>query len=201
MIRWEEAFVEKLISNEIITAKEADLYKFGIECLALKLIHCISYLCIAACFKMVPELIVIGCILIPLRRNAGGYHAKTKMGCYIFSCFYIAIILFVSKAEIDQVLWWGAFALSDAVIFFKSPVDNENKRLDGEEVIHYRRKARYILILANTGCLALTAVHFHYIGNLFRCAVCAAALLLVIHDITEKVLQIKPVSSGSGKQK
>ena len=86
MIRWEETFVEKLVSNEIINEKEADLYQFGIECLVLKLIHCISYLCIAACFQMVPQLIVIGCVLIPLRRNAGGYHAKTKMGCYIFSC-------------------------------------------------------------------------------------------------------------------
>ena len=180
MIRWEETFVEKLVSNEMINAKEADLYKFGIECLALKIVHCISYLCIAACFKMVPELIVIGCTLIPLRRSAGGYHAKTKMGCYIFSCCYIAIILFVSKAEIDQVLLWGALALSDAVIFFKSPVDNENKRLDQEEVVHFRRKARYLLILANAGCLALTAVHFYYMGNLIRYGVLAAAFLLVL---------------------
>ena len=85
MIRWEETFVEKLVSNEIINEKEADLYQFGIECLVLKLIHCISYLCIAACFQMVPQLIVIGCVLIPLRRNAGGYHAKTKIFLLLYS--------------------------------------------------------------------------------------------------------------------
>lgn len=180
MIRWEETFVEKLVSYEIINEKEADLYQFGIECLVLKLIHCISYLCIAACFQMVPQLIVIGCVLIPLRRNAGGYHAKTKMGCYIFSCCYIAIILFLSNAQIHQVFWWGALALSDAVIFFKSPADNENKRLDEREVVHYRRKARFILILANAGCLVLTAFHFCYAGNLFICGITAAAFLLVL---------------------
>jgi len=180
MIRWEETFVEKLVSNEIINEKEADLYKFGTECLVLKLIHCISYLCIAACFQMVPELIVIGCVLIPLRRNAGGYHAKTKTGCYIFSCCYIAVILFLSKAQINQVLWWGALALSDAVIFIKSPADNENKRLDEEELVHYRKKARLILFIANAGCLVLYAVHFYYIGNLVRCGIIAAAFLLVL---------------------
>lgn len=185
MIRVEEAFVRKLVSNEIISLNEADIYKFGLECFLLKIIHCISYFIIAVCFQMVPELIVIGSILIPLRRSAGGYHARSKSGCYLFSCCYIAILLFLSEAAIQPLFWWGALVIADAVLYFKSPADNENKRLDKAEVEYFRKKTRYLLLGVNAACVALTALGFCYIGTLFQCAICAAAFLLVLHDLQE----------------
>lgn len=189
MIRVEEMFVKKLVSNEIISCSEADIYKFGMECFLLKMIHCVSYFIIAACFQMVPELIVIGSILIPLRRNAGGYHARSKTGCYLFSCCYIAILLFLSKAAIRPLFWWGALTIADAVLYFRSPADNENKRLDKAEVEYFRKKTRYLLIGTNAACMVLTALGFCYIGNLFQCAVCAAAFLLVLHDLQEAAVR------------
>lgn len=185
MVKWEEYIIEKLIFHKIILEEDTEIYKFGMECLVLKLLHIISYLCIAAWLKMLPELIVIACVLIPLRRNAGGFHAKTKTGCYMFSCFYVISILLVSKTVISQFLWWGALVLSDAIIFFMSPVDNENKRLDKKEMEYFKKKSRYILILANISCILLTAVHLYQIGSLLRCGVCAAALLMVLHKISK----------------
>lgn len=185
MKRLKEYIIDKLVLHNIISEKEAEIYKFGMECLALKLIHCISYLCIAACLRLLPELFVIACVLLPLRRNAGGYHARTRIGCYIFSCFYIFIVLCISKAVINQFLWWGALVLSDGLIFSLSPIDNENKRLDKIEFLHYRKKSRYILITANIGCILLTATNYHYIGSLLCCGICAAAFLLVLGMISQ----------------
>lgn len=159
----------------------------------MKLLHCLSYLCIAACLKMLPELIIIACILIPLRRNAGGYHAKTKTGCYIFSCFYVLLILLIYKTIINQFMWWSALVLSDVIIFCMSPADTENKKLDRIEIEYFRKKSRGILIGANTSCILLTAVNLYNIGSLLRCGICAAALLLVLHRI-HKVFNIKTVS-------
>ncbi len=180
MVRWKEYIIEKLVINKIIQEEESEIYKFGMECLVLKLFHCISYIGIAVCLKMLPELAVIGCVLIPLRRNAGGYHAKTKTECYIFSCFYVLIILFVSKTVINQFIWWGALVLSDVIIYLMSPVDNENRRLDKEEALYYRKKSRYILILANISSIILEAVNLYNIGGLLRCGICATAFLMVL---------------------
>ncbi|MGB8452166.1 MAG: accessory gene regulator B family protein [Anaerocolumna sp.] len=180
-----EYLIKKLVLYKIITEDETTIYKFGMECLVLKLIHCISYLCIAVCLKKLPELIVIGCVLIPLRRNAGGYHAKTKIGCYIFSCFYVLSILLVSKTVINQFMWWGSLVLSDGIIFFMSPVDNGNKRLDRKEILYYRKKSRYMLIGANISCIVLTAVNLYNIGSLLRWGINAAAFLLVLHLMSE----------------
>ncbi|WP_077610973.1 accessory gene regulator ArgB-like protein [Clostridium sp. Marseille-P2415] len=187
MISWKEHMIEKLVLYNIIPEEETEIYTFGMECLVLKLIHCISYFGIAACLGMLPELIVIGCVLIPLRRSAGGYHAKTRTGCYLFSCFYVFIILFVSKAVINQYMWWGALALSDGVIFFMSPVDNDNKKLDEKETLYYRKKSRHILILVNIGCVLLTVFHFYKTGSLLGYGIYAAAFLLLLQKITAKI--------------
>lgn len=182
MIRVEEFLIEKLVSNKIISEEEIQIHKFGMECLLLKLIHCISYLCIAICMNMLLEFLVIGFVLVALRRNAGGYHAKTKLRCYLFSCFYVFMILLLVKMTMNHFLWWGVFALSDIIIFFRSPVDNGNKRLDQTEYQHFRKKSRKILICVNMSCLLFILVHLYDIGNLFRCSVCAEALLMILPE-------------------
>jgi accessory gene regulator B len=186
MIPWEESFTKRLIGYHIISEDEAEIYKFGMECLIMKIIHCISYLWIAVCLQKVPELILIGSVLIPLRRNAGGYHAKTKTGCYLFSCCYIFVILFLSNVTINQFLLWGLLALSDVIIYVLSPADNENKRLDEKEKEFYRKKARKILILANIVSVIFDAIQFVYVGGLIKWAICAAAFLLVLQRFTQK---------------
>ncbi|RDU24968.1 accessory gene regulator ArgB-like protein [Anaerosacchariphilus polymeriproducens] len=185
MIRAEEFFIEQLISNKIISEKEVQIHKFGIECLVLKLIHCISYLSIAIYLNMLTEFIVIGLVLVPLRRNAGGYHAKTKIGCYLFSCCYVLTILLLLKTVTNHFIWWGAFALSDIIIFLRSPVDNRNKRLDKTEVQHFRKKSQKILIFVNISCFVLILMHLYFIGSLLRCGICATALLMIFPELKE----------------
>lgn len=177
----ERFLIKKLKFYNIITEEESEIYAFGIECLVLKLIHCLSYFGIAVCLRMVPELIVIGGVLIPLRRSAGGYHAKTKAGCYMFSCFYIFVLLLLSKAAINQFVWWGVLFLADGILFFMSPLDNNNKKLDIKEIVYYRKKTRYLLIMSNIICILLTSFHFYWIENLLRLGICAAAFLLLLH--------------------
>lgn len=184
MTRWKSYVVELLLRNHMILEEETDIYQFGLECLVLKGIHCVSYLCIAAILGMIPELLIIGCVLIPLRRNAGGYHARTKTGCYVFSCIYIVIILLISKVFDQSFVCWMALALADGVIILYSPVDNENKKLDEKEFLYYRKKSRILLVLINLCCFILSflsnAFLIYPIGPLLSLGVCASAFLLIL---------------------
>lgn len=177
--------IEKLIHYKIISEEEAAIYKFGMECLILKFIHCISYFSIAVYLRLVPELLVIGCVLIPLRRSAGGYHAKTKTGCYLFSCFYVLMILLLSKAVIRPWISWGILAFADGILFFLSPLDNNNKKLDEKEILHYRKKTRCILLMGNMICIVLTVFQFYKAESLLCLGICAAACLLLLPIITK----------------
>lgn len=184
MTRWRSYVIELLLRNHMIIKEEREIYEFGFNCLVLKGIHCVSYFCIAAMLGMIPELLVIGCVLIPLRRNAGGYHAKTKMGCYVFSCTYIFIILLISRVFDQSIVCLMALALADGIIIRYSPVDNENKRLDEKELLYYRKKSRILLIAINLcyftfGFLLNTFLLFP-IGPFISLGVCASAFLLIL---------------------
>jgi accessory gene regulator B len=184
--RRKEYILDKLVWYSIISEEDKELYLFGLECLLLKTLHCISYFCIGAYLKMLPELFMIGCVLIPLRRNAGGYHAKTKLGCYLFSCMYIAMILLLSKITMNQFTWWITLWISNLIIFFMSPVDNPNRKLDEEELIFFRKKSQLILLLANAGYIFFTIVKLYDVGVCLSCGICASAFLLVLGRYSNK---------------
>lgn len=176
---------EKLISNHIISEEESDLYGYGYECLLLKFIHIFSYLCIGFLLNRLPELLIIGIVLLPLRRNAGGYHAKTRFGCYVLSCTFIWMILLVSGMEFNQFIWWTASIISNLLIIFLAPADNENKRLDRDEIIYYRRKSRFILVLADLGFVILALLNLNKLGNLLITGIIASAFLLMLQMLQD----------------
>ncbi len=86
MDRVVKSILIKMQTGKLVDEEEIEIYQFGIECMLLKVVHIVSYLLIGICMRELLSLLVSGSILIPLRRKAGGFHAKTRMGCYIFSC-------------------------------------------------------------------------------------------------------------------
>lgn len=82
-----------------ICAEEADVYRFGIEVTFLKLVHIVSYLLIALCMGHVLEFVIIFGIFYVFRKNTGEFHARTRPGCYLFSCAAVTVALLLA-AEI-----------------------------------------------------------------------------------------------------
>ncbi len=176
--------IKRLITNKLISEEEVEIYKFGLESLILKLLHCVSYLCIGIYLKQLLELIIIATVLIPLRRSAGGYHAKTKVGCYIFSCMFIICILLALQGIHNRFMWWIALAISDLLIIKMSPVDNDNKKLDKSEIDYYTKKSRLVLTFANAICIILTLLNLNQVKIVIKsltCGVCGEAALLLYH--------------------
>ncbi len=101
MDRLVRGILHKIQTEELVDKEDIEIYQFGLECMLLKLIHIVSYLLIGICMGEVFSLIVSGSILIPLRRKAGGYHAKTRLGCYIFYCIG-GILGFHDEAEVKD---------------------------------------------------------------------------------------------------
>lgn len=86
MDRLVKSILLKMQTMKFVDEEDIEIYQFGLECMLLKLVHITSYLLIGICMREFFSLLVSGSILIPLRRKAGGYHAKTRIGCYLFSC-------------------------------------------------------------------------------------------------------------------
>lgn len=72
-----------------ITDEEKEIICFGLESLEGNLLGIGLTLIVGMCFRQVREAILLWWLLFPLRKNAGGYHAKTKTKCMLISLIII----------------------------------------------------------------------------------------------------------------
>lgn len=141
-----EKAADLMVQNEIITSEDREIYAYGLRQGFILLINILTTLLIGFAFNKTTETIVFLASYIPLRIYAGGYHARTQMGCYVFSIVMIISVLLA----IEFIPWTNSICITismvfASIIFFLSPVEDTNKPLDAAEVKVYRRKARMIL--------------------------------------------------------
>lgn len=140
----------RLWSEKYIDSENVEIYQFGLECMLLKVIHFTSYLFIGLFMGEFLSLIVSGSVLMLLRRSTGGYHAKTKTGCYVFSCSVVALLCFTNKISMPLIVGLIGTAMADTLILWFAPIENGNRKLDQDEKIYFRKRAMRYLLLINT---------------------------------------------------
>lgn len=175
-----------LLRENAVCEEEADVYRFGIEVTILKALHLFSYLVIAVCMRRVPEFIVIFSIFCAFRRNVGGFHAKTRTGCYLFSCSVIVMALAAAGNEIDPIFLYGLTFCELMLLLFVFPVKNENRPLDEEEIVCFRKRL-FILILLYMAAFVLTAwARWFRLIQLYVIGLTLAASLALLGKIQER---------------
>lgn len=141
-----EKSVNCLIRKDIIQESEKELYQFGVNGLYLFLINVITTIIVGAFLSMVWQSILFTTAYIPLRCYVGGYHAKTSKRCYCISVLFIVCVLLILKyISFSEVGIISIVLLSAGVIFFKAPVESENRPLNKNEEKFFGLKARVIL--------------------------------------------------------
>ena len=143
-----ERLTDFLEKEEIISDEEKEIVQFGLESLGGNLLGIILTLVVGVCFQQVREALLLWFLLFPLRKNAGGFHAKTKVRCFLSS----TVTIIVSMVCIQQIRWTETeniliTVISAVVIWIMAPVENGNKRLDSVEYRAYRQRTRKILLL------------------------------------------------------
>lgn len=167
---------EKLVDEE-----DVDIYQFGIECMLLKVIHIATYLLIGICMEELLSLLVSGSILISLRRKAGGYHAKTRMGCYIFSCCVVFLLCLFNKTAMTSVDGIIGMIVADILILLFAPVENENRMLELDEKILFRKQEIRLLALINVVVSAIFLLNkYLFVAYWLEKGVIFAGVILVL---------------------
>ncbi|HBV67793.1 MAG TPA: accessory regulator AgrB [Clostridiales bacterium] len=141
-----EKATDLMVQNQIISSEDREIYAYGLKQSFILLVNIFTTLLIGFVFNKTTETIVFLAAYIPLRVYAGGYHARTQTGCYIFS-----VVMIVSVFLAMEFIPWTNFIcitisiVSSLIIFYLSPVEDTNKPLDAAEVKVYGKKARIIL--------------------------------------------------------
>lgn len=146
-MRLADSLTARFLAHEIISSDEKEIVKFGLENIGSTLLGLAIILAIGSYFDYLLGSFVLWLLQFPLRKNAGGFHAKTKAGCLLTSAviFYVCAIIYL-RLELSSQLYLLIMAILFCIIFLMAPVDSENKRLDKMEYEVYRRRTRFVLI-------------------------------------------------------
>lgn len=145
-----ERITRKLQENNKINSEQYEICRFGFKQGLTIILNAITMIVIGAVMCELWQTIIFIIAYVPLRSNAGGYHAKTAMKCYIYSIFLmIAVLLALKHLILTRFICIIIIIMSDVIIILLAPVEDNNKLLDSTEKIIYKKRTLIITILEN----------------------------------------------------
>lgn len=178
-----EALAEKIVrrfrDRQIISKENEELYKYGFNIGLTILINLLSSVLVGVFFGMIFESMIFLMGYIPLRSYAGGYHARTSLRCYFISIFIMILILaffsYVSLVSLYKMLLF----IGVTVCIILSPVEDENKPLDDDEIRIYRKRSYIVLTIEVCVWILLSFVQ-QSVGKIVPLIIFTEALMLVL---------------------
>lgn len=178
-----ENITNTLCKSGLIQNVDREIYRFGIETALLKSLHLFTMLIIGFAFRMPLEAILFVIAYSSIRIYAGGFHAKTKVQCYILSCLMITgALLFDSylPQKFMNQLSWALTIVSICLILWLSPVANINKPLDQAEICHYKKCVVIIVFIHVVALLVFSIANLYRFQLIISISECFLAAMLVI---------------------
>lgn len=154
-----EHIVNSLLNEGTIKDEEIEIIQFGLESLEGNLLGIILTLIIGFCFNRFRDALLLWMLQFPLRKNAGGFHASTKMRCFLISLLMLFVsFTFFTTFNCTFVLYGLSVLTTGWIIWILVPMGNPLKELDETEHEIYQIRSRSILTLE--GIIFLLAFYF-----------------------------------------
>ena len=173
-----EKIAKKLHDNNAIRSEQYEICRFGLQQGLTITLNVVTILAIGIVTGETAKVIHFMVLYFPLRSNAGGYHARNAVMCYIYSIFIIiAIILALKYLVVPPIICVITFILSSAVILILSPVEDANKPLDNIEQKVYKKRTIKITLIESI------IFFFAYILNLEGLVFCTVDAIFVMGGV------------------
>lgn len=147
MEKFSQKVARSLVENGNISKEHEGVYQYALQSVLIMGINVLLSLLIGILLDRAGYCVLFLCAMIPLRSNAGGYHAPNLAVCYILSfTSLVTTLLLVGKDDLYWVILLAAAAvISTILIFLYAPLDTKNRRLDDDEKKRIGSKARWIV--------------------------------------------------------
>lgn len=144
-------FTEYCVRRDIISSCDAEWFSYGLVYRWSKVITICILFPIGCWLSTFSTSFSFYVSFILLRKRTNGYHAKTFVGCFLFSlcCEFVLFLLISPRLSNISVLL--VFIVSAIVIFFLAPYDHPNLHMTKEELAasgHLAKQNVLVLILA-----------------------------------------------------
>ena len=183
---------ERLVAQGIIREEDAPIYRYGLEAMYSSLLELLSILALAALIGNFWQTVLFFAAFIPLRLYAGGYHASTRLRCFLTSLVVYAA--FTIMLEIVPVAWFVPLAfiggaVSFLIIWLFAPVIHQNHRSGLKHQVRFRRISIRICVVEVSAII---------VGQILWSE--SALFFVVLLGLLAEALSILAVKSQSVKQ-
>lgn len=176
-----EQAVDKLVEDQIkkgaLKEEDRNIYRYGYQIMIELAINITVSILIAVLFRAYDIVIVFTAAYLWIRGCAGGYHAKTSLGCFTISaCMLIGVIIMVQYISSMEIAFWIPFvpeAIITPWIFKYTPIPHENRPVSENERVHFKRKVKVVYVAE-----FLAALLLQYLGK-----TSCALTILAVHTI------------------
>ena len=150
------------MKNNSIHIDEKDFYAYCINGLIEYSLNILTTIIIGIAVGMLFETLFYLLLIIPLRRVAGGFHAKTAVTCYIFSMLMFLGTIFGAKFLSTNELFIKfspfLFILIPVLIFVFTPVESVNKKIDKQERVIQKKIVLAVLTFSISAFFVLLSL-------------------------------------------
>lgn len=144
-------YVAKTLYNEgIISNENIDICRYGIEYFIILVIEILSVIILSAFIGNAIVTIVYFGAFIPLRIYSGGYHAKTKIRCYLILLIVYAVFTSVVELlplEHYMIINVVSVVLTGVSVWRFAPIAHVNKHFNEYEKTFYRKVSIRIMLV------------------------------------------------------
>ncbi len=138
--------IDSLLYSGSVSDEDKEIIRFGLESIGGNLLGIVMTLMIGSFFKSVDIALVLWLLMFPLRKNAGGFHAKTRLGCMTISAVALILAFLIFTLFDHTVFFYVINVVIAWIIILKfAPMGNPSKLLDMDEQKVYRKRCRLIL--------------------------------------------------------
>lgn len=163
-----EQTVNKLVDGQIkkgiLKEEDRNIYRYGYQAMIEFTINILVSVLLAMLFKAYGVVIVFTAAYLWIRGCAGGYHARTSLGCFsISACMLIGVIIVVQYISIMELAFWMPFVpevIITPCILKCTPIPHKNRPVSENERMHFKRKVKVVYSVE-----LLLAVLLQYLGK------------------------------------
>lgn len=183
-----QAVTKWLHKKEAITKEEQELYEYALSCLLITISPLLLVIFIGLSTGMLRNGVLIIIPFMCIRKFSGGFHTK-----YAWTCFLLTSAIFTFCMFMTTYMKWNRFfdfilLLAVICIGILSPVDSENRRLNEEEKLDYRRIARKMTAFFGLLYVVLCSVHKEAYAVCIAVGIILTAILQVLCVMKESVI-------------
>jgi len=175
------------VDKGIVDRTQKDIYEYGLELIIADIINFTLILTISALVKSLVTGVLFSFCFPTLRRFCGGYHAKKRWTCRVFTISTFLAVWVCAQLLSSYGVWltvpFGILSL--AIMLLYSPVENPSKPLsvNGKS----RNRKRSLLIFSIYGCTAIILSVFGYQeGMVVSLTILAVVLLIIVSQILKR---------------